>query len=1607
MVAAVSLAFLAGMTARADYPSAVLADGPLTYYRFNETGQVSMPYPLATNLGTVGAAGNGTDTTRVTPLALTRGVPGPLNDPSSKAMRFPGLQSPVQQDQHVHVDYKSEWNTSGPFSVECWAKPESAMFGGLMTSVDYGVSPHQGWVLYQSDSDINTGNGWVFRMWTAGNLTSIAAVNYSSIPVNIWYHLVGVFDGANAMLYVNGVQVTSVPLASTYTPNTKAELSIGARSDYSGHTDWDFLGSAAEAVYYTNALSAGEIAAHYAAATTNATGYAAQILANNPAGYWRLNEPFVQTFAKNSGSGGAAFDGTYKYLSATASDLEAPAYGGFETTNTVLQVGAPPNGYVSVPALNLNSATATFECWLKRNGDQAPYVGLLFDRNGGSSSGLEMYTNNMLSYHWNDAGGEFVSGLVVPDNQWTYTALAISPSRAVLYMYDGTTWSSATNNLRNAAASFNVPLYIGSDPSASSYNGRLDESAIYNKTLTAGQLRTHALAGFGATQAPVFVTDPPVQLTAGTIYAGWPFSLNVDAYGTPPLSFQWRKNGANLPDATNTTYSVTASAGGDSGNYDVIVTNPYGSTTNTATLAVTVVTTPPDYTTDLRTWLTFDETNGLTALDNSGHSRNGALQGFAGDNSQWVAGRITNAISVNPAWNGQVVLVPDDGGLNFATSQEFTLSAWVYVNVPVQNYHPDGAIIAKGTGNGGEQFCLEIDSGAFRFYVRDSGGNATVARTSVAPSGDWQHVCAVFSASSGVMKVYINGVQAISATPPSTLLASTHEVSIGARQSGSGAYDNDMVGRIDDARVYGRALLPAEVQALYNSAPHITPVFLTDPPVLLTQGTIYAGWPFSLNVQAFGIPPLTYQWRNNGTNILNATNTTYSVTTSAGSDSGNYDVVATDLYGSTTNATPVTVTVVTTPPDYATGLRTWLRFDETNGLTALDSSSHSRNGTLQGFADDNSQWVAGLITNAIAVNPNWDQQVVLVPDDGGLSFSSNLEFTLAAWVHIDPIVQNYRPNGGIIAKGNGGGGEQFCMDVDGGHFRFYVRDAAGGATVCGTAVSPDGNWQHVCAVYSASSGVMKLYINGVQAGGTTPPSSLLASSHDVSIGARQSGSGDAYDNDMIGLIDDARVFGRALVPAEVQALYNAAPTIAPSISQNPQGRSVFSGGTVSLSTVVVGTVPMKYQWYRGATAVPGATTPALTVASVTSATIGEYTLRATNGGGYIISDPATVALLPANANTYESLVVADAPEAYWRLNDASGATLDSMGRHDGSPSGGYFARGQTGALADNGDTCVQFDKGSQDLVTVPYSSNLNAVPFSIECWAQYTGPSPVDTYYAAVGCTDASNRGYVVYATPSTTWECWLGRGSDWSYGHALTLQPSAWAHLVATFDGTTAKIYKNGVLTQSSPAASFLPNLSQPFFIGCNLAYGAYYFTGFIDEVACYKSVLSPERVNAHYNLGWYGTNALPVFVPPPASQTVEAGATATFTATVIGAPTLSYQWQKDGVNIPGATGLTLSVTNVYYTDGGHQYALAATNAVGGAVSLPATLTVMPPASQTNLVLRTQAGSSGAVLELIWPAGTLYSAPAMTGPWTAVGDATLPYYTVSPTNATMFFRRE
>jgi formylglycine-generating enzyme required for sulfatase activity len=82
---------------------------------------------------------------------------------------------------------------------------------------------------------------------------------------------------------------------------------------------------------------------------------------------------------------------------------------------------------------------------------------------------------------------------------------------------------------------------------------------------------TAALSVTGA--APEIAVPPQSQ----TVKQGGPAVFAVEAAGSPPLRYQWRKGGQNIPGATNRVYSLASAQPADAGAYDVAVANPAGS----------------------------------------------------------------------------------------------------------------------------------------------------------------------------------------------------------------------------------------------------------------------------------------------------------------------------------------------------------------------------------------------------------------------------------------------------------------------------------------------------------------------------------------------------------------------------------------------------------------------------------------------------------------------------------------------------------------------------------------------------------------------------------------------------------------------------------------------------------------------------------------------------------------------------------------------------------------------------------------------------------------------------------------------------------------------
>jgi hypothetical protein len=104
------------------------------------------------------------------------------------------------------------------------------------------------------------------------------------------------------------------------------------------------------------------------------------------------------------------------------------------------------------------------------------------------------------------------------------------------------------------------------------------------RTFTSGLFHSHAKARalllvltslFAFLCGASLRADQTTQLVLGST-----ITLSVSSNGTPPFSYQWRKNGANIPGANSASLALSNVSAADAGNYSVIVSNSAGSTTS-------------------------------------------------------------------------------------------------------------------------------------------------------------------------------------------------------------------------------------------------------------------------------------------------------------------------------------------------------------------------------------------------------------------------------------------------------------------------------------------------------------------------------------------------------------------------------------------------------------------------------------------------------------------------------------------------------------------------------------------------------------------------------------------------------------------------------------------------------------------------------------------------------------------------------------------------------------------------------------------------------------------------------------------------------------------
>lgn len=209
------------------------------------------------------------------------------------------------------------------------------------------------------------------------------------------------------------------------------------------------------------------------------------------------------------------------------------------------------------------------------------------------------------------------------------------------------------------------------------------------------------------------------------------------------------------------------------------------------------------------------------------------------------------------------------------------------------------------------------------------------------------------------------------------------------------------------------------------------------------------------------------------------------------------------------------------PPtvDFASGLVLHLKFDENTGTTAQDSTAGNHDGTL----DTGASWgVPKLGVSSVALDGTTDGVVTV---SGLLDTPANI--TLAAWFKRSAFPTS---EGDLLSLGNNVALRQSASAVKGQYFMGSVHSVASASVSAGTT-----DWHHL--VYTVTPGFQALYLDGVQVAftnSTVPISYTSANGPDTVLG-RHGGSSTTFRYQ--GLLDDVRVYNRALTASDVAGLY--------------------------------------------------------------------------------------------------------------------------------------------------------------------------------------------------------------------------------------------------------------------------------------------------------------------------------------------------------------------------------------------------------------------------------------------------------------------------------------
>lgn len=207
---------------------------------------------------------------------------------------------------------------------------------------------------------------------------------------------------------------------------------------------------------------------------------------------------------------------------------------------------------------------------------------------------------------------------------------------------------------------------------------------------------------------------------------------------------------------------------------------------------------------------------------------------------------------------------------------------------------------------------------------------------------------------------------------------------------------------------------------------------------------------------------------------------------------------------------------------YSDGLVGWWRFEG----NSLDSSDYNNHGTAYG-----ENYSPGVIGNAYA----FDGSTSYIECGNDSSLSSLDGLTISAWVKTDSFY------GGIVVKGQEGNWQnnEYGLRSSGSDIRFYINNEYnyGGLNPLSDYIHttpPTTDWFHYVARTSKDLGKLEVYINGQLTDGVVRTVDDIGGTKNRTLYIGKGYSTSFFN----GLLDEIRIYNKALTPEEIQEIYN-------------------------------------------------------------------------------------------------------------------------------------------------------------------------------------------------------------------------------------------------------------------------------------------------------------------------------------------------------------------------------------------------------------------------------------------------------------------------------------